>query len=140
MIGEIRDSASAQLAIQAAQTGHLVLSTLHTRNARGAITRLKGLGIDHESLQSCLRSVSSQRLIRKLCQQCQGKTMGASKQCPVCKGSNYHGRIGVHEVLSAAHVFNPSLDHPTMHDAGLVHIKEGLIWLSELEKEVDTWQ
>ena len=140
MIGEIRDSASAQLAIQAAQTGHLVLSTLHTRNARGAITRLKGLGIEYESLQSCLRSVSSQRLIRKLCQQCQGKTMGESKQCPVCQGSNYHGRIGVHEVLSAAHVFNPSLDPPTMHDAGLVHTKEGLIRLSDLENEVGTWQ
>ena len=140
MIGEIRDSASAQLAIQAAQTGHLVLSTLHTRNARGAISRLKGLGIDHDSLQSCLRSVSSQRLIRKLCQQCQDRTMGESEQCLGCKGSKYHGRIGVHEVLSAAHVFNPSLDHPTMHDAGLVHAKAGLIRLSELENEVGTWQ
>ena len=139
MIGEIRDSASAQLAIQAAQTGHLVLSTLHTRNARGVLTRLKGLGVDLESLQSCLRSVSSQRLLRKLCQQCQGTAITNNSQCLSCKGCGHHGRIGVHEVLSNAHVFNPSLNHPTMYDAGIHHAKAGLIDLSELESEVGTW-
>ena len=139
MIGEIRDSASAQLAIQAAQTGHLVLSTLHTRNARGALTRLKGLGVDHESLQSCLRSVSSQRLLRKLCRQCQGKTTVNNSQCLSCKGYGHHGRIGVHEVLSNAHIFNPSLTHPTMYDAGMHHAKAGLIDFRELENEVGTW-
>ena len=139
MIGEIRDSASAQLAIQAAQTGHLVLSTLHTRNARGALTRLKGLGVDHESLQSCLRSVSSQRLLRKLCRQGQGKTTVNNSQCLSCKGYGHHGRIGVHEVLSNAHIFNPSLTHPTMYDAGMHHAKAGLIDFRELENEVGTW-
>ncbi len=108
MIGEIRDTATAQLAIQAAQTGHLVLSTLHTRNACGAVPRLKNLGIDQESLESCLLSISSQRLVRKTCIECLKRNQMTQSQCPTCKGSGYFGRIGVHEVLSKAHLFNPS--------------------------------
>ena len=139
MIGEIRDGATAQLAIQAAQTGHLVLSTLHTRNARGAIGRLKSLGIDEESLQSCLRSVSSQRLVRKICSNCMGKEHSEDPRCPACKGTGLRGRLGVHEVLSAKHLFDSSLKHPTMHDAGLSHLHNGLIRRIDLEAEVNTW-
>ena len=139
MIGEIRDGATAQLAIQAAQTGHLVLSTLHTRTARGAINRLKGLGIDEESLQSCLRSVSSQRLVRKICPHCMGKGNLEGTRCPACNGTGLQGRLGVHEVLSTKQVFDPSLKHPTMYDAGLSHINNGLIRRIDLEAEVNTW-
>jgi type II secretory ATPase GspE/PulE/Tfp pilus assembly ATPase PilB-like protein len=139
IIGEIRDSATAQLAIQAAQTGHLVLSTLHTRNARGALTRLKSLGIDQESLESCLRSVSSQRLVRKICPQCLGRTTEDASACPGCKGTGSYGRIGVHEVLSSAHLFDSSLKHPNMYEAGLHYVKKGLIQESDLQTEVGTW-
>jgi type II secretory ATPase GspE/PulE/Tfp pilus assembly ATPase PilB-like protein len=140
MIGEIRDNATAQLAIQAAQTGHLVLSTLHTRNARGALNRLKSLGLDHEALESCLRSVSSQRLVRKICRQCFSWNAKKSNKCSDCKGSGSHGRIGVHEVLSAAHIFDPSAQYSNMYEAGLHHVRAGLIKEADLLTEVGTWQ
>jgi type II secretory ATPase GspE/PulE/Tfp pilus assembly ATPase PilB-like protein len=136
MIGEIRDSASAQLAIQAAQTGHLVLSTLHTRNANGALSRLKSLGVDQESLESCLRCVSSQRLIRKRCNQC--NLTSSKAPCKLCKGSGYFGRIGVHEVLGSKHLFesNQALD---IHSAGAQLLKSGLVDQISLDAELGTW-
>jgi type II secretory ATPase GspE/PulE/Tfp pilus assembly ATPase PilB-like protein len=136
MIGEIRDSASAQLAIQAAQTGHLVLSTLHTRNAIGALSRLKSLGVDQESIKSCLRCVSSQRLIRKLCNQC---NLNLSKApCKLCKGSGYFGRIGVHEVLGSKHLFE-SAQALDIHSAGMQLLKSGLVDQISLDAELGTW-
>ena len=136
MIGEIRDSASALLAIQAAQTGHLVLSTLHTRNAIGALYRLKSLGIDQESIESCLRCVSSQRLVRKLCKEC--NRIPAKKSCELCKGAGYFGRIGVHEVLGSEHLFNsaPALD---IYSAGMQLLNTGLIDQISLNSELGTW-
>lgn len=140
MIGEIRDSATASLAIQAAQTGHLVLSTLHTRNAKGALPRLKALGIDQESLESCLRSVSSQRLVRRLCVACkQSMTTPVPNICNSCKGSGYFGRLGIHEVLGIEHLLNPTLPYMSMRDAGLERVKEGLIDHVSLESEVSGW-
>ncbi len=136
MIGEIRDSASAQLAIQAAQTGHLVLSTLHTRNAIGALSRLKTLGIDQESIESCLRCVSSQRLIRKRCKQCNAIPQQTS--CNLCKGSGYFGRIGVHEVLGSKQLFK-SIEALDIHSAGMQLLKLGLIDQISLDSELGTW-
>ena len=136
MIGEIRDTESAQLAIQAAQTGHLVLSTLHTRNAMGALTRLKSLGIDQESIESCLRCVSSQRLIRKRCKQCNAIPQKAP--CDLCKGSGYFGRIGVHEVLGNKHLFE-SAQALGIHSAAIRLLKTGLIDQISLESELGTW-
>jgi len=136
MIGEIRDTESAQLAIQAAQTGHLVLSTLHTRNAMGALTRLKSLGIDQESIESCLRCVSSQRLIRKRCKQCNAIPQKAP--CDLCKGSGYFGRIGVHEVLGSKHLFE-SAQALGIHSAAIRLLKAGLIDQVSLESELGTW-
>jgi type II secretory ATPase GspE/PulE/Tfp pilus assembly ATPase PilB-like protein len=136
MIGEIRDSASAQLAIQAAQTGHLVLSTLHTRNALGTISRLRSLGIDQESIESCLRCASSQRLIRKRCKEC---TLTPSKiSCELCKGSGYFGRIGVHEVLGSKHLF-ASAQALDIYSAGMQVLKSGLIDQISLDSELGTW-
>ena len=136
MIGEIRDTESAQLAIQAAQTGHLVLSTLHTRNAMGALTRLKSLGIDQESIESCLRCVSSQRLIRKRCKQCNSSPQKTF--CDLCKGSGYFGRIGVHEVLGSKHLFE-SAQALGIHSAAIRLLKTGLIDQISLESELGTW-
>lgn len=140
MIGEIRDSATAQLAIQAAQTGHLVLSTLHTKDARGALARLHSLGIDDESIRSCILSVSSQRLVRKHCQACSNRSTTKASNCQLCKGTQRYGRMGVHEVLSSAHLFNPSIKHLTMKEAGLHYLKTGLLSQSDLENEISSWQ
>ena len=136
MIGEIRDAASAQLAIQAAQTGHLVLSTLHTRNAIGTINRLKNLGIDQESIESCIRCISSQRLIRKRCEQC--SQISKKITCALCMNSGYFGRIGIHEVLGRKQLLesNPSLD---IYSAGMESVKVGLIDQTSLNSELGTW-
>ncbi|APB98043.1 GspE/PulE family protein [Polynucleobacter asymbioticus] len=140
MIGEIRDGATAQLAIQAAQTGHLVLSTLHTRDARGALARLKNLGIDQEALESTLLSVSSQRLLRKICAQCSQKIPTPPLvNCSMCMGKGYWGRIGVHEVLSAKHLFIPSLPYLSMYEAGLHYVKTGEVNQTSLNNEVSAW-
>jgi hypothetical protein len=136
MIGEIRDSASAQLAIQAAQTGHLVLSTLHTRNAIGALNRLKSLGVDQESIQSCLRCVSSQRLVRKRCNQC--NLTPSKSTCKLCKGSGYFGRIGIHEVLGSKQLFE-SAQALDIYSAGTQLLKSGLIDQISLDAELGSW-
>lgn len=139
MIGEIRDAATAQLAIQAAQTGHLVLSTLHTRNAYGAISRLKYLGVDQESIESCLLCVSSQRLVRKICIACLNANAITKAKCQKCKGGGYFGRIGVHEVFSKDEIINPNPSYLTMREAGSIHIQAGLINQAALDAEVGTW-
>lgn len=136
MIGEIRDAASAQLAIQAAQTGHLVLSTLHTRNAIGALSRLKSLGVNQESIESCLCCVSSQRLIRKRCNQC--NPILSKVPCKLCKGSGYFGRIGVHEVLGSKQLFE-SAQALDIYSAGMQLLKSGLIDQISLDAELGTW-
>jgi type II secretory ATPase GspE/PulE/Tfp pilus assembly ATPase PilB-like protein len=136
MIGEIRDVATAELAMQAAQTGHLVLSTLHTRNAHGALARLKNLGVDNETIESCLLSVSSQRLVRRICQSCRGASVVAMKFCQKCKGLGQLGRIGVHEVFNQSQILNPSIAHLSMWNAGAEYVKQGLISQAALEAEI----
>lgn len=93
MIGEIRDIETAQIAIQASLTGHLVLATLHTNDATSAITRLVDMGIEPFLLTSTLRGVLAQRLVRKLCTHCQGAA------CNHCSHMGYVGRTGVFELL-----------------------------------------
>lgn len=139
MIGEIRDAATAHLAIQAAQTGYLVLSTLHTRNALGAVPRLQHLGIDQESLKSCLLSVSSQRLVRKTCHTCLQHSSSNTAQCKQCRGSGYFGRIGVHEVIGPTELFSPAASFKGMREAGFTHVQAGLITQGDLESEVGAW-
>ena len=139
MIGEIRDKASAELAIQAAQTGHLVLSTLHTRNARGALARLHALGIDREAIESCIRSISSQRLVRRICTYCQNKVSASSELCRLCNGTGYFGRLGVHEVLSDQQLMTSNLQYLTMYEAGLHHVQQGWIERRTLDAEVGKW-
>ncbi len=93
MIGEIRDFETAQIAIQASLTGHLVLATLHTNDAASAVTRLTDMGIEPFLLSSSLLGVLAQRLVRKLCVSCQG--VG----CATCGHTGYQGRTGVFELL-----------------------------------------
>ena len=93
MIGEIRDFETAQIAIQASLTGHLVLATLHTNDAASAVTRLTDMGIEPFLLSSSLLGVLAQRLLRKLCTTCHGKG------CGECGQTGYLGRTGVFELL-----------------------------------------
>jgi general secretion pathway protein E len=112
MVGEIRDRETAEIAIQAALTGHLLLSTLHTNSAAAAITRLLDMGIDDYLLTSTLRVVLAQRLVRRLCAHCKvpyvpnGDMCAESKiwyragGCHLCQGSGYKGRTTIIEALS----------------------------------------
>ena len=94
MIGEIRDIETAQIAVQASLTGHLVLATLHTNDAPSAVTRLIDMGIEPFLLSSTLLGVLGQRLVRLKCQACQGAG------CPSCGESGYSGRAGIYELMS----------------------------------------
>jgi type IV pilus assembly protein PilB len=118
MIGEIRDTETAKLATQAALTGHLVLSTLHTNDAPGAVTRLYNIGIEPYLVGATLAGVMAQRLVRKLCQACKEpfeptpnerrqidrvagniETLFKPKGCARCRNLGYAGRIGIYELL-----------------------------------------
>jgi general secretion pathway protein E len=93
MIGEIRDFETAQIAIQASLTGHLVLATLHTNDAASAVTRLTDMGVEPFLLSSSLLGVLAQRLVRKSARSCHGKG------CDACGHTGYAGRTGVFELL-----------------------------------------
>jgi len=118
MAGEIRDAETAQSAVQASLTGHLVFSTVHTNDAVAAITRLKDMGVEPYLLASTLRAIVAQRLVRRLCNACkqpavigpheakllasvgaEGATVYEGKGCASCRGSGYVGRIGLYEFV-----------------------------------------
>ena len=120
MIGEMRDTETAQIAVQSALTGHLVLSTLHTNTAAGAIIRLQDMGVEPYLITSSVNGVLSQRLVRRLCQHCKEayvpdpqvvKEAGMDRLglsapqlwravgCPQCRQTGYSGRTGIHELL-----------------------------------------
>ena len=122
MVGEIRDAETASIAIHAALTGHLVLTTLHTETAAAAVPRLLDLGVENFLLKSTLRAVIAQRLVRQLCERCKrakmlapadigadprfaavgfkpGETVHDPRGCERCGGTGYRGRVGVFEIL-----------------------------------------
>ncbi|MGL1832275.1 GspE/PulE family protein [Rhodocyclaceae bacterium SMB388] len=121
MIGEMRDTETARIAVQSALTGHLVLSTLHTNTAAAAITRLEDMGIERYLITSTITGVLAQRLIRRLCPQCKTpQTLSTecleatgldrlvdsgdvrvheARGCPHCKHTGYRGRTAIHELL-----------------------------------------
>jgi general secretion pathway protein E len=95
MVGEIRDQETAEMAIQAALTGHLVFSTLHTNDAASAVTRLLDLQIEPFLISSSLLGVLAQRLVRRICRTCRGN----DDQCANCRGTGFRGRLGIFELL-----------------------------------------
>jgi len=120
MVGEIRDRETAEIAVQAALTGHLVLSTLHTNHAIGAITRMIDMGVEPYLLSSALIGVVAQRLVRTICPACKTSfvatpevvrrygweneklvRLARGRGCSECYDSGYKGRAGIHEVLQA---------------------------------------
>jgi general secretion pathway protein E len=112
MIGEIRDFETAQIAIQASLTGHLVLATLHTNDAASAVTRLIDMGVEPFLLSSSLLGVLAQRLVRKWCVQCHGAG------CPHCGHTGYAGRTGVYELLVADDAIRAQI-HNTASEADI---------------------
>ena len=150
MIGEIRDLETAQIAVQASLTGHLVLATLHTNDAASAVTRLLDMGIEPFLLSSSLLGVMAQRLVRKLCAHCK-RQEGASwvaVGCDRCGHTGYQGRVGVYELLetneriraqihnrsSEADVRGAALDVGmlTMRDDGERWVRDGITTEAEL--------
>lgn len=100
LVGEIRDAETAQLAIQASLTGHLVLATLHTNDAPSAISRLQDIGIEPYLISSALLAVMGQRLLRKVCAVCQATGQHDGNRCEKCYGTGYSGRVAIYEIMT----------------------------------------
>ena len=141
-VGEIRDSETAQIAVQAAMTGHLVLATLHTNDAASAVSRLADLGLDRPSISATLRGALAQRLVRRLCGQCAAPVNGTLPDdeaslsvrsgvkptklavgCPSCGGTGYRGRVPVLEVFTTT----PALATSISKGATVLELQEAAI-------------
>ncbi|CAH2601849.1 Type II secretion system protein E [Rhodovastum atsumiense] len=143
MVGEIRDLETAEIAVQAALTGHLVLSTLHTNSAASSITRLRDMGLEDYLITAVLRGVLAQRLLRRLCPDCrrpaevppelvQRFNLAATTDrpvlwhavgCPRCRGTGYRGRLAIAEFLEPneeiAHLVFTRADHVAIERAAV---------------------
>ena len=148
MVGEIRDLETAQMAVQASLTGHLVLSTLHTNSAPGAINRLLNLGVPDYLLRSTLAGVIAQRLARRLCIHCKRETaMDASAWealvhpfdvplpdsayekggCVECRNTGYYGRLGVYEMMPVSDTLRAHIEDNTPSEKiASVAVAEGM--------------
>ena len=141
LVGEIRDLETAEIAIQAALTGHLVFSTVHTNNAPSAITRLQDLGVAPFLVSASIQSIIAQRLVRRLCKECaeeyepepeelaslaldpsqvQGRTFRRPRGCPACEGAGFRGRVALFETLE----MDPDLREMTFRQESLEQITE----------------
>ncbi|MEW5927794.1 MAG: ATPase, T2SS/T4P/T4SS family [Gemmatimonadota bacterium] len=157
LVGEIRDAETAQIAIKASMTGHVVLSTLHTNDAPSAIARLADIGAEAGALSGALKGVLAQRLVRRLCGECSQplalselppeqqvllmgrRTDGLRRQvgCPACRGTGYRGRMVVAEIL----VVDAEMQHAVARGASVPELTElargnGMrtLWESGLER------
>jgi len=148
MVGEIRDRETAHIAIEAALTGHLVLSTLHTRDAPSALGRLIDMGIEPFLVSSAIDCIVAQRLVRMLCKHCKrvqkvsesvlaehGLT-GAEPYEPVgcsrCSGSGYRGRVGLYEVMSVSEeIRGLILERASVDDMVAVAVRQGMLRLRD---------
>ncbi|MFO7821823.1 MAG: GspE/PulE family protein [Lentisphaeria bacterium] len=155
LVGEIRDRETAEIAVHAALTGHLVFSTLHTNDAAGAISRLLEMGVEGFLISSALLGVVSQRLVRTVCPECKGGSPGTQlpenrRSCRSCGGTGFRGRTGIFEVLVAdADIRNAINEHKdtteiarlarqsgmkTLNEAGMRKIEDGLTTRAEVER------
>ncbi|MBK9616888.1 MAG: Flp pilus assembly complex ATPase component TadA [Uliginosibacterium sp.] len=154
MIGEMRDGETAQIAVQSALTGHLVLSTLHTNTAAGAIIRLQDMGLERYLITSSVNGVLAQRLVRRLCEACKAPaeltpedlkrtglerfckdkapTIYEARGCPHCRNTGYTGRTGIHELFTLNEKMHRAIidgaDATDLHD---IARREGMISLHE---------
>ena len=161
MVGEIRDKETAEIAIQAALTGHLVLSTLHTNDAPSAVTRLVDMGIEPYLLSSCVVGVLAQRLVRRICPSCKEAyepslselhSLGLEKKeltdgvlyrgkgCGHCYNTGFKGRQGIYELMPVNHAITKQIvQSPDAIEMRKVALEQGMITLlqhgAELVKE-----
>jgi len=165
MVGEIRDKETAEIAIQASLTGHLVLSTLHTNDSASAVTRLLDMGLEPYLVTSSLTGVIAQRLIRNICPKCKtlfypstsimekyGWTeerrlqIAKGKGCPECYDSGYKGRMGLYELLEVTEdlqsliLSNPSLDEIRKHLRNKGHITMETEGIKKVREQVTTFE
>ena len=151
MVGEIRDGETARIAIEAALTGHMMLSTLHTNDAPGAITRLTKMGIESFLTASSVDCVVAQRLARQLCSHCKRRTVvppqalteaglrvGAEVEayepvgCARCNQSGYRGRVGLYSVMKMSErIKDMTVSHAAEAEIGAVAREEGMLTLRE---------
>jgi len=145
LIGEIRDRETAEIAIQASLTGHLVLSTLHTNDAPSAVTRLIDIGVASYKIATAVKGVLAQRLVRRICAACRGVS---SNLCAECSGTGFHGRLALVEVLVGSLEFEQRVaagesteriaeaaradGMRTLWKSGVVHASEGRTTLEEV--------
>jgi len=149
LVGEIRDAETAQIAVQAALTGHIVLSTLHTIGATETITRLREMGVEQYLLGDTIRGIIAQRLLRKLCPHCrvtdpnplvcpvtghssQEVTIFRATGCERCRNTGYLGRIGIHEIVLPSARFREALCRGADAEAlRVIACEEGMTTLRE---------
>ena len=162
MVGEIRDEETAVMAVQAALTGHLVFSTLHTNDAASAVTRLLDLGIEPYLISSSLLGVLAQRLVRRTCTKCSAKwstsdvpdsspVSGISRtSCSNCRGTGYRGREGIYELLWVSEAVRQKIQDRgsasiireaacqegmrLLRESGLEKVRQGLTSVEEVER------
>ena len=142
MVGEIRDEETAHIALEAAMTGHLVFSTIHTNDAPSALERLTQMGLPRFVVANTMKAVLAQRLARRLCKDCkteadltpeelatfeangvkvpQGAKVFRAKGCDVCKNTGYKGRVGMHELL----ILNDEIRQQLLKDPSAIPVKE----------------
>jgi type IV pilus assembly protein PilB len=141
LVGEIRDPETAEIAVQASLTGHMVFSTLHTNDAPSSVTRLRDMGVPPFLITATVEAILAQRLVRRVCQKCRievkasmdmlaelqltpddiiGKKFYRGNGCDVCNGSGYKGRVGLFELM----VFNDDLRDMVMRNASTDELRE----------------
>lgn len=153
MIGEIRDKETATIAIEAALTGHLVLSTLHTNDAPSALTRLTEMGVEPFLSASAINCVLAQRLARRLCKECKEKYTPEEEAlqrigfpyepghppqlyravgCNKCNNIGYKGRMGIHEVMSMTEeIERACVEHASGDEIGRIAVQQGMLTLRD---------
>ena len=149
MIGEIRDNETAKIAVQAALTGHLVFSTLHTNDASGAVTRLLNIGIEPYLVAASLNAVLAQRLVRKICTNCKEpydppanirravermagevETFYHGTGCTKCRNSGFSGRIGIYELLIPDDAMRDKITAaPSINELRALAVESGMVTL-----------
>jgi len=154
MVGEIRDKETADIAVKAALTGHLVISTLHTNDAPATIMRLVDMGIDPMYVGTAVLVVCAQKLLRRVCKDCRephiptpaelkeaglknedlaGATMFKAKGCPTCRNTGFKGRVAIHEVLKVnTHVRKAIFQKIDLKQLKEIAIQNGMVTMRKI--------
>jgi type IV pilus assembly protein PilB len=149
MVGEIRDGETAEISVRSALTGHLVLSTIHTNNAVGTITRMEDMGVEPFLISSTVTGIIAQRLVRKICPSCGEDhlsderetrllglespiTIKVGKGCSLCNNTGYKGRIGIYEIMEISPEIRNAIDKKAPEsEMESIATKQGMVILRQ---------